>query len=776
MIKEKRKTNNKNRILAMLVMLLIIIGIFVFSKSSMYINNTKSVKNKAGEKSNSIIKSADITILDGIGPFDNNNEPGNDENNHNGIIRANDTLTYYIQPFTKTIDENNKNYGNLIIEGKIEKKKNLIWDKKEIGKWAQNKIKYTEDDNYYYFKYTQNYKELIGSEIGGASITLPFQLKVAGTKNGTKIVPEFTIYMEGNTEEQKYKSKPKEVTVSSKPSYDIQLRETTDSQQKKISYNGKEGRVTHYTIAVGLKKDNNKGLKGVEYPTGDILSNISFKSTFSPTEDPFKGKTEDITKEFEPEIIQYKLNARQADKLEKIPENTKYHDELYDKYYPQANKINGISSWYFQNEDKEPTAGDIQIKKQGYNNYLLRFYDYLMDEKTILPNVSDSISSDRYRLVTVGLVAVFNPLPDTTWREEYIKRQDILGYTEKDLNYRLENEIYLKNPRYIKEGGQEENISNDLRQLYTLFNYIKGTYGSYIKPDIFEKFAIRGEGFTYYNDFKIHSKYYLDKVPDEEYKIRGFIQLTKFDSKFFYPKGIDTRNSSKFDKVYWATKEDGTDWINDEEMNKASYKDLVYYDNLEEAKKHGKVAGYITQVKNNEGVFDKGLEYKIYANMGITSEAKEGDVGQMLTDSYWYFDENDGGDIKEGKFEPPASGKGYIIENRDYVKTKYDERGYKLSGTHAPDGYHSGNSLLIVDGLPSISVNTDKETYNVSLDETIIKLKANPSISSSLRDNAKDKEKKIRVEVYLPKGIDYVPGTSKIKGENIEPKEIKKNK
>lgn len=258
MVRENRKINNKNRILAMLVMLLIITVIFAFSKSSMHINNTRIIKSKAGVKSNSIIKSADITILDGIGPFDSNNEPGNDENNHNGIIRANDTLTYYIQPFTKTIDENNKNYGNLIIEGKIEKKKNLIWDKKEIGKWAQNKITYTEDDNYYYFKYTQNYKELIGSEIGAASITLPFQLKVAGTKNGTKIVPEFTIYMEGNTEEQKYKSKPKEVTVSSKPNYDIQLKETAGSQQKKINYKGKEGRVTHYTIAVGLKKDVKK--------------------------------------------------------------------------------------------------------------------------------------------------------------------------------------------------------------------------------------------------------------------------------------------------------------------------------------------------------------------------------------------------------------------------------------------------------------------------------------------------------------------------------------
>ncbi len=61
-----------------------------------------------------------------------------------------------------------------------------------------------------------------------------------------------------------------------------------------------------------------------------------------------------------------------------MPENVKYHEELYDDYYPMANNINYINSWYFQNEDKEPTAGDIQIKKQGYNNHLLRFYDYLL--------------------------------------------------------------------------------------------------------------------------------------------------------------------------------------------------------------------------------------------------------------------------------------------------------------------------------------------------------------------------------------------------------------
>lgn len=69
MVRENRKINNKNRILAMLVMFLIITCIFAFSKSSMHINNTRSIKSKADEKSNSMIKSADITILDGIGPF-----------------------------------------------------------------------------------------------------------------------------------------------------------------------------------------------------------------------------------------------------------------------------------------------------------------------------------------------------------------------------------------------------------------------------------------------------------------------------------------------------------------------------------------------------------------------------------------------------------------------------------------------------------------------------------------------------------------------------------
>ena len=394
-----------------------------------------------------------------------------------------------------------------------------------------------------------------------------------------------------------------------------------------------------------------------------------------------------------------------------------------------------------------------------------------MDEKTILPD--STYTYDEYRLITLGLVAVFNPLPDTNWIEEYIKKQNIQGYTEKDLDYRLDNEMYLKNPRYIKDDGQELKMSNDLRLLYTLFNYIKGTYGSLIRPNISgdDEFGL---ALRYRKDFNIYNKYYLDKIPDEEYKIRGFTRLTKFDSRLFYPKEINTMHSSKFDKVYWVTKRDGTDWIDDEEMNKASYKDLVYYDNLEEAKKHGKIVGYVTQVKNNEGVFDEGLNYKIYADMGISFEAKEGDVGQMITDSYWYFDENDGGDIKEGKFQPPASGKGYVIENRDYVKTKYDENGNKLSGTHAPKAWHSGNSLLIVDVNPYVYIYPDKATYNVSLDETIIKLEVKPDIYGGVRDEVKDKEKKIRVEVYLPKGIDYVPGTSKIKNKNIEPEDIYK--
>lgn len=384
-VKIKKERNVNNRFLIMLLVFSLIACFFAFNKNSINTNIIRNIKNKAGVKSNSIVKSADIVIVDGTGPFEDNNNPGNDSNDHNNIVRANDSLIYMIQPFTELIDKNNKKYGNIVVEGKLPKQRLISWHKEENNKFAGENITYTEDSNNYYFTYKKDYNELIGGKEGGASVNFPFQVLVSGARNGTKINPTFTIYMEGNEQSKKKVITPKEVVVSSEPRYSMKLYANSENN-KKITYNGKEGRLAQLDFSIELENpDGKKGLKGIEYPQGDFLSDLSFTSIFEPAGKYYKSKKVDITKEFQPEIIQYKLNGLE-NLYAKIPENSKYYKELYNVgYLPFAYDKNKSTVYSLYNKDGMRTSGDIDIQRKGENSYLLKFFDYKLDENNIFP-------------------------------------------------------------------------------------------------------------------------------------------------------------------------------------------------------------------------------------------------------------------------------------------------------------------------------------------------------------------------------------------------------
>ena len=149
---------------------------------------------------------------------------------------------------------------------------------------------------------------------------IPVVLKVDGAGNGTNIKPTFRLWMQGNeTNKENENYEALEITdnnpvvVSAKPGFNIKLVGTNNNGKVTVDFNDGVGDVTGrmYAYAVILQlynQDTEKGLKGLEYPQGDITFDIKTKLEAVETIDG-KEVTTDITDLATPRLWNYKINV-----------------------------------------------------------------------------------------------------------------------------------------------------------------------------------------------------------------------------------------------------------------------------------------------------------------------------------------------------------------------------------------------------------------------------------------------------------------------------------
>lgn len=270
----------------------------------------------------SIVTSSVITKrTTGVGPFDPESTTdsensdgsikwtaGNDVSEDDNIVRSFDQITWTIEN-TMTLKENAtvENFKG----GKIEVKATLPsncanfvkWDLESMA-WAEN-AEVSADGITFTAQYSMSENEIT---VPGKQ-TLVLVLKVLNASNGLEIIPTFSINLYGNDENEVYQVIDSRVIVSAAPKYNIELvRNTSLSNKTTIEYEEEDltGRMYGYGLVLQLYNvDANKGLKGIEYPKGDINFNIDLKLTRSKL-----GSTEleDITDECTPILWNYKVN------------------------------------------------------------------------------------------------------------------------------------------------------------------------------------------------------------------------------------------------------------------------------------------------------------------------------------------------------------------------------------------------------------------------------------------------------------------------------------
>lgn len=258
-----------------------------------------------------IVSSANIIQRKtGTGPFDSDDEAGNDSSEDNDIVRSFDEISWTINcnmaiKDGQTITSVKGGYLNIEI-ALPETLANLVKWNTDAMTWTEGTQQINEDGTVFSAKYHMNENEVT---VPGTQ-SLNISLDVLGAANGTEIIPEFKLWLEGNSDSEKYTFTDNAIKISAVPKYNIQLqRQTTLYKKVTVNYddNDHEGRMYGYTVTLQLYNDNEeKGIKGIEYPKGEIQFDIDLKLEKTASS---AGTREDITDDCTPILWNYKINS-----------------------------------------------------------------------------------------------------------------------------------------------------------------------------------------------------------------------------------------------------------------------------------------------------------------------------------------------------------------------------------------------------------------------------------------------------------------------------------
>ncbi len=183
----------------------------------------------------------------GIGPFDENDEAGNDSSESNNIVRSFDKITWTVECTMVLKDSSDqKSYRGGVVEVKAELPNtcsNVVkWDLTSMA-WAQNAT-VSKDGRIFTAKYQMKTSEVT---VPGKQ-TLGFCLDVLNAQHGLEISPKFTIGVLGNSDSEKYKIKNVDVVyVSAAPKYNIVLQ-SNKALQNKVEVDLGEGEVPRKNV------------------------------------------------------------------------------------------------------------------------------------------------------------------------------------------------------------------------------------------------------------------------------------------------------------------------------------------------------------------------------------------------------------------------------------------------------------------------------------------------------------------------------------------------
>ena len=726
-------------------------------------------------------------VKTGVGPFDDNDDPGNDSSEENNIVRSFDQitwtyeLTFGLKPGTT---ETNLKGGVIEVEAKLpESLTNLV-------EWDLGSMLWIEDANL-----SSDGMNLTGNYImSDDEITIPgktnvvFVLQVKNATQGTEIQPSFKFKLSGNEKNEEVTQTAEKVIVSSTGKYNIQLHSNTGNLSNKTTLNYGQGEISGrmygYGFTVQLYNDNeSKGLKGLEYPEGEISFDIDLKLERTEI-----GSTniEDITNEAIPILWNYRANNWDTEDLSGNIENRDmYYDgniySIYDMGLPLGIDV---GERYYSTYN----SGDIIIEQNGSKLHVT-INDYDFDKE--FPMYSSAWPGatvnnrgkyeDCIGTFSVGYMQIF--VPDTEastveGRNYYITVSDsnmsIISCTQEIKNIQMNTSDDSESTQHIINRIGYYSHRLNIFDKNSVFGSVESNYGT-------------GDGKVNIGDtISVQVKFNVGSTND--YDIYTANKFMKIDGNAFEPIYYDdgskyktsSMNGNAQFKVWYVTKKDGTNWTSQEEMNNGNIEDMDIYETIEEIPEDKicvgiyfeTISGYIARSSGSNNVLQFLLKIKETAEIGKT---------YAITQRTWYWIEQLDRSIytiENPNVEWPETE--WDSGNLNYIKTEYDENGQMVIGTHS-GGDTYGNTVLIVGAnlhgnIRAIDSNkADKVNYDLGKNEDIVTYSIEPALDANENITSQIEDVVIKAEVKLPQGLEYVLGSSKRGEESYNEPEIKEN-
>ncbi len=768
------KSKNKKLIIGagILVGLVMLLGIFVLIFSVNRNNQTLSGKTEElnaggivnGDKG--YISSAQIIqTKTGTGPWDANDEPGNDSSEDNNIVRSFDQVTWTVD-LTMALKSGVVDSG--LTGGIINVEATLPETCADVMKWDLDSMKWIEKGNVSTDgrTLTGQYSMLETETTIPGKQTLVFVLGVEGAGNKTEIIPTFTFELEGNEENDKVTITGDKIIVSAKGKYNIKLNRNVQLADKTTVDYGEgntSGRMYGYSFELQIYNENeSKELKGIEYPNGDITFDIDLKlerSRFGSNE------LEDITDEATPILWNYRVNDWTSTNIEgNIPGRNMHTGNGYFLYNLQV-----PLGKFREAEYSTYNFGNIKITQEG-SSLKVVVSDYKLNGTFPYYESSYSGNTHRSKIYTenigtfsVGYMQIF--VPDT--EASTIENRNYY-LTVSDSNMRVTS---ITNQILTSQMSTSDDTSRISHVIYSpgTYSHITCFYDTNFK--LLSTTTSTGDSKeTIGNIVMALSKFDISLYSDND--IYTANKFYKFDGECFEPIYYNNARYIKRNmggnaqfRVWYVTKKDGKNWTSQTELNNANIEDMDIYDNIEDIPENKicvgvyveSIDGYISKYTGDNNGLVIPLKIKETATIGSTYSIN------VRTQVWTYqLDRNIYSIVHpENKYPTPTWDSGNI----QYIKTEYDENGEIISGTHN-GGARWGNTLLAIGAnlhgeIKAINgSNEEKVNYDLGKNESIVTYSVEPQLDGNTNITSQIENVTLKAEVTLPQGLTYIPGSS----------------
>lgn len=758
------------------------------------------------------------SVKDGTAPFDKNNEIGNDADDENNIVRSFDYINYNIEYTTGLIDiTQTVDSANVRIEAVLNKSMKEAEFNVETLNWClDRKITYFYEDGSASTSYDKNknvvkqvltgYRRLentsqVNNIPGTGSLTLGVYVKAS--QNGSMIRPEVSLWIEGNSEDRYQKLDMPVTVVSAAPKYNVNLSRSggmsclgyyntgtgtiVRSGDRPDGDSWYRGRLERYSLALQLYNDSaDKGLKGIEFPQGDITYDLVMKSEVNGTDTTSSN-------DFAPVLWDYKMNKQV--KYGTLGRDMQPSGAWEYAYYGPICNGSGTNQIF--------NAGKIQMTQDAVkeNVYHVTVRDYEFDYENLHFPVRYAWTNEgevRYSAnignFSCGDVEVLAQLPESVDRNSNV-------YLDVSVNNFKATSI-SDNPAN-KEVKEDDNRSRtnvnltpngyiqkyqrylDLNRHYLSSDYHTGDNVAYKGNDIYVESFVDGYGEMSWTAFNL-----LQKIDDEAIDITG-----KYDVSYNFTIDNGTLN------VLYGAKKDKTGWADDQEMQDTREEELVYFKSVEDLKRAGYTCvAILYELRDMKTAWtSSGQSYAImHMRATVKTDSQAGSVYQAVSDLRAWNEYNDTMSFSYSDVPYNSNNRSYGLVTKDspigniegYTKpnskaySNYIKTSYKDGVMSGHNGYWEGNSLLVIGYKAGVKIDisdktenasgivTQKSVYDLDNGERTVSYKVSPSLKtdSANKDTAiakPDYYADLTVKVDIPKGLAYDIGSATIAPESI---------